>query len=125
MLYGTAYVAERYSGIRAFLEQKPAAAAANGGDGAARSGGGGGSDTEGAAGAVRRDPRLLPVTAAILSGAPRFAAADVYDANARLAVLRAAAVSELSKVDLLLVPTALAHYTIKVSATTDCIGADR
>jgi hypothetical protein len=39
----------------------------------------------------------------------------VYDANAQLAQLRAVALAELRKVDVLMVPTALAHYTIQVS----------
>lgn len=49
--------------------------------------------------------------------AGKFTAADVYTHNAELAVQRAAALAQLAKVDLLLVPTAAAHYTIEVRAS--------
>jgi hypothetical protein len=52
------------------------------------------------------------VTAAIMSGALLYGAADVYDAFAMLAELRARARVEMSKVDLLLVPSAPHHYTV-------------
>ncbi|KAF5834987.1 hypothetical protein DUNSADRAFT_8044 [Dunaliella salina] len=65
------------------------------------------------------DPRLLPVTSHILAGAGNFTAVDVYDHLAAFARLRAAAVSELQKVDCLLVPTALAHYTVQEIAAEE------
>lgn len=43
-----------------------------------------------------------------------FTATDAYDHMADLARLRAAATVELRKADCLLVPTALAHYTVQV-----------
>ncbi|KXZ51619.1 hypothetical protein GPECTOR_12g583 [Gonium pectorale] len=104
MLYGTSFVAERYSGIRAFLERK---AAANGGAPAAK---------PAAAlehqGQVVDDERLLPVTRHIIAGTAKFTAADVFDHQAQLAVLRARALDELSRADVLLVPTALTHWTV-------------
>mmetsp|Transcript_16382 Transcript_16382/g.44916 ORF Transcript_16382/g.44916 Transcript_16382/m.44916 type:complete len:688 (-) Transcript_16382:929-2992(-) len=65
------------------------------------------------------DSRLLPVTSHILAGAGTFTAADVYDHLAAFARLRAAAVSELQRVDCLLVPTALAHYTVQEIAAEE------
>ncbi|GLI71220.1 hypothetical protein VaNZ11_016284 [Volvox africanus] len=102
MLYGTSFVAERYSGIRAFLEKgEPftAAVTAEKGVGECQA-------------AVVSDERLLPVTRHIISGTGKFTAADVYDHLAQMAVLRARALDELSRVDLLLVPTALTHWTV-------------
>ncbi|GIL80104.1 hypothetical protein Vretifemale_9289 [Volvox reticuliferus] len=102
MLYGTSFVAERYSGIRAFLEKgKPftAAVTAEKGVGECQA-------------AVASDERLLPVTRHIIAGTGKFTAADVYDHLAQMAVLRARALDELSRVDLLLVPTALTHWTV-------------
>lgn len=49
-----------------------------------------------------------------------FTATDVYDHLASLAKLRAAAVSELQKADCLLVPTALAHFTVQVRLGIRC-----
>ncbi|GLC42946.1 hypothetical protein PLESTB_000289000 [Pleodorina starrii] len=100
MLYGTSFVAERFSGIRAFLEKgMPAAAATEKGSLERQS-------------AVVSDERLLPVTRHIIAGAGKFTATDVYDHMAQMAVLRARALDELSRVDLLLVPTALTHWTV-------------
>ncbi len=59
MLYGTSFVAERYSGIRTFLEAgEPYKAAVAGGVAGGE-----------AQAAVVLDERLLPVTRAIISGA--------------------------------------------------------
>eukprot|EP00891_Asterochloris_glomerata_P000621 jgi/Astpho2/621/Aster-04463 len=108
LLYESSFVAERYAGIRAFLER--ASGTANGlrddhpktrkkrhlhpGD-------------------ILQDPRLERVLGAILSGAPNFVAADVFEDLAKLRVLQAAARVQMAKVDCLLVPTALHHYTVK------------
>lgn len=61
---------------------------------------------------IAGDVRMERVTAAILSGAPRFSAADVYDGLARLAELAARARIEFTRIDFLLVPSALHHYLI-------------
>ena len=52
------------------------------------------------------------VTAAILSGAPQYSAADTFDAFTKLNELKAAARVEMAKVDFLVVPSAAHHYTI-------------
>ncbi|BDA50535.1 probable urea amidolyase [Coccomyxa sp. Obi] len=93
LLYTSAFLAERYSGVRAFLEagQK-------------------GTPTEAS---VAGDARMERVTAAIMAGALRYAAADVYDAFATLNDLKGRARVELAKVDFLLVPSAAHHYTVK------------
>lgn len=101
MLYGSSFVAERYSGIRAFLESSPAIK---------------GLMAEKAPMAavqatVVDDERLLPVTRHIIVGTAKFNAADVFDNIAQLAALRARAQHELARVDALLVPTALTHWT--------------
>ncbi len=44
--------------------------------------------------------------------AGKFTAADVYDHLAKMAVLRARALDEMSRADVLLVPTALTHWTV-------------
>ena len=49
----------------------------------------------------------------------KFTATDVFDDRARLAVLAARARAELSKLDLLLVPTALEHYLVAEIADTE------
>ncbi|KAL3157245.1 hypothetical protein ABBQ38_001481 [Trebouxia sp. C0009 RCD-2024] len=68
LLYESAFIAERYSGIRNFLEktqaQKP-------------------TEEE-----VAQDPRLERVIGAILSGAVKFSATDVYDGNVKLKSLK-------------------------------------
>ncbi|KAK9835411.1 hypothetical protein WJX81_007895 [Elliptochloris bilobata] len=92
LLYESAFVAERYSGIRSFLE-KPFGKMPTPEQ-------------------IMADGRMERVTAAILSGAPRFSAADVYDGLARLAELAARARTEFTRVDFLLVPSALHHYLI-------------
>ncbi|KAI8468534.1 MAG: allophanate hydrolase [Monoraphidium minutum] len=81
MLYQSSFVAERYSGIRAFLD-----AGAPGGAAAAAAGGGGGPEAALAQQrALNSDERLLPVTRAIISGSGKFTAADVFDDTARMA----------------------------------------
>lgn len=90
LLYGSSFVAERYSGIRNFLEAGKQSTAL-----------------------VIDDERLMPVTRHIIAGSSKFSAADVFDDLARLAVLRAESLHEISHVDLLLVPTALAHFTVE------------
>lgn len=54
-----------------------------------------------------------------ISFAGNFTAADVYDDNARLAVLAAAARKQLAAVDCLLVPTVLEHYLLQEIADTE------
>ena len=58
------------------------------------------------------DSRMERVTAAILSGAPQYSAADAFDAFTVLNELRAAARVEMARVDFLVVPSAAHHYTI-------------
>lgn len=93
LLYESAFVAERYSGIRAFLDRDKAEPPS--------------------AAEVAHDPRLERVIGAILSGAVKYSATDVYDGNVKLKHLKARARSQMAKVDLLLVPTALHHYTVQ------------
>ena len=65
---------------------------------------------------VKADARMERVTAAIMAGALRYAAADVYDAFATLNDLKGRARVELAKVDFLLVPSAAHHYTVQGKA---------
>jgi len=107
LLYQSSFVAERYSGIRSFLD-KPS--------------GGPAQQPEAALQQQRdlgADGRLLPVTRTIIAGAGKFTATDVFDDRARLAVLAARARAEMSKLDLLLVPTALEHYLVAEIADTE------
>ncbi len=98
LLYEASFVSERFAGIKHFLVkangQKPGAA-----------------EMLTLQAAVNDDPRVLPVIRAIISGAAKFTAADVFGDMARLAELRAAALVELAKIDMMLVPTAISHYT--------------
>ncbi|MEW5314226.1 MAG: hypothetical protein WDW38_005738 [Sanguina aurantia] len=107
MLYTASFVAERYSGIREFLEspleQDPPAGWVGPAKAAAA--------LHYMAG-VESDERLLPVTRAIICGSGKYTAADVFSDMHKMAVLRAAAVVELTKTDVLLVPSALSHFTI-------------
>lgn len=124
LLYTSAFMAERYAGIRAFVEGKvglsscayhcmglghfkswPPEARAPLQQHVLQ---GGGSSKE----AVAVDPRLQRVTAAIMSGALGYRAVDVFDAFKRLDELKCQAELEMSKIDVLLVPTAAYHYTI-------------
>ncbi len=59
------------------------------------------------------DPRLQRVTAAIMSGAVGYSAVDVFEAFTRLNELKCRAELQMDKIDILLVPTAAYHYTIK------------
>ena len=52
------------------------------------------------------------VTAAIISGAHAFSAADAFDAFTQLNELKCAARVEMARVDFLLVPSAAHHYTV-------------
>ena len=52
------------------------------------------------------------VTAAIISGAQAFSAADTFNAFTQLNELKCAARVEMAKVDFLVVPSAAHHYTI-------------
>lgn len=61
---------------------------------------------------IAGDSRMERVTAAILSGAPAFSAADTFDAFTQLNVLKCAARIEMAKVDFLIVPSAAHHYTV-------------
>ena len=61
---------------------------------------------------VAGDARMERVTAAILSGAPAFSAADSFDAFTQLSALRCAARVQMAKVDFLVVPSAAHHYTV-------------
>lgn len=61
---------------------------------------------------VAGDARMERVTGAIMAGALRFGAADVYDALTTLNELKGRARVELAKADFLLVPSAAHHYTV-------------
>ena len=63
------------------------------------------------------DARMERVTAAILSGAPQYSAADAFDAFTKLNELRAAARVEMARVDFLVVPSAAHHYTVAGGAS--------
>ncbi len=61
---------------------------------------------------IAGDMRLEHVTAAILSGALAFSAADTFDAFTQLNELKCQARIEMAKVDFLVVPSAAHHYTV-------------
>ncbi len=61
---------------------------------------------------IAGDLRMERVTAAILSGACAFSAADTFDAFTQLNQLKCAARIEMAKVDFLIVPSAAHHYTV-------------
>ncbi|KAK9834472.1 hypothetical protein WJX74_002417 [Apatococcus lobatus] len=92
LLYESGLVAERYHGILSFLKAGKAEAPS--------------------AAAVAADDRLEKVTAAILANGARCSGADVYEGQSQLHKLKAATRLELDKVDLLMVPTVLHHYTV-------------
>eukprot|EP00879_Flechtneria_rotunda_P022533 GHRR01023789.1.p1 GENE.GHRR01023789.1~~GHRR01023789.1.p1 ORF type:complete len:423 (+),score=144.74 GHRR01023789.1:210-1478(+) len=106
LLYQSSFIAERYSGIRAFADSKAGTA-----------------DNPAQALEQQRqlvsDERLMPVTRAIMAGAGKFTATDVYDDQNRLAILAAQARQQLKAIDLLLVPTVLEHYLIEEIADTE------
>ena len=94
LLYEGAFVAERYQGIREFLEQ----------------------DKECAAGTVldiSKDERMLLITRNIIANTRRYSSADVFESMDKLDALRALARRELDKIDALVVPTAAYNYTVK------------
>jgi len=114
MLYETSFVAERYAGIRAFLESGQTATGPSLKD-------------------ASSDDRLLPVTRAILAGAGglqarcttdvqhrphsplsvgKYSAADLYRDLEVLQKAKAACAAILDGVDLLLVPTVMHHYPV-------------
>ncbi|KAK9867990.1 hypothetical protein WJX84_012252 [Apatococcus fuscideae] len=92
LLYESGLIAERYHGILDFLTA---------GKGAA-------STPE----AVAQDDRLERVTAAILANGAKCSGADVYEGLTQLHNLKAVTRLELDKVDILMVPTVLHHYTV-------------
>ena len=95
LLYGGAFVAERYSGIRSFLEARaPGLEPPELAD-------------------LSIDQRLLKVTRSIMSKTENWSAADVYEGQQAMTVLRAAARLELEKIDILVVPTAAYNYTVR------------
>ena len=61
---------------------------------------------------IAGDLRLERVTAAILSGALAFSAADTFDAFTQLHEMKCKARIEMAKVDFLVVPSAAHHYTV-------------
>ncbi|KAF6249315.1 allophanate hydrolase [Scenedesmus sp. NREL 46B-D3] len=119
LLYQSSFVAERYSGLRSFLDQPSAGGAEEGAQAPAD----GGVPVDPVAAALLQqrslvtDARLLPVTRAIIS--EQFTATDAFDDKARLAVLAAAARAQLCVVDCLLVPTVLEHYLLQEVADTE------
>ena len=62
--------------------------------------------------ALAGDSRMERVTAAIISGALSFSAADAFDAFTRLNELKCAARVQMARVDFLVVPSAAHHYTV-------------
>lgn len=96
LLYGSAFVAERYAGIREFLECEMDQVTLNSRENF-----------------VYKDERILKVTRAIIGGGQRFSAADVYDGLQKLATLKAASRVQLEKIDVFIVPTAAYNYTVE------------
>jgi allophanate hydrolase len=91
LLYQGPFVAERYSGIRRFLE--------GGGSNCGRN--------------VSEDDRLLGITRSIISNHSKWNATDVFTALEKLAHLKAAARTQMGKVDIIVVPTVPHYYTVK------------
>eukprot|EP00884_Botryococcus_braunii_P008390 jgi/Botrbrau1/17552/Bobra.0166s0001.2 len=99
LLYESALIAERVSGIKVFLESgevKPCTAAS-----------------------VREDARLEKVIGAILARGLEYEASDVFDALTRLNELRCEGRLQLEKVDIIMVPTALHHYLVEEVEATE------
>ena len=95
LLYGGAFVAERYAGIRSFLESRaPGLEPPELAD-------------------LSIDQRLLKVTRSIIAKTEHWSAADVYESQQTLYGLRGAARPELAKIDILVVPTAAYNYTVR------------
>ncbi|KAL4458329.1 hypothetical protein ABPG75_013194 [Micractinium tetrahymenae] len=96
LLYGAAFVAERYAGIRAFLEGPAGRPAARGGLADCSS-----------------DGRMLKVIRSIISKTSNFSSADVFEGLQQLSQLRAKCRAELAKADVLVVPTSAYNYTVQ------------
>lgn len=96
LLYGAAFVAERYAGIRAFLEAPAGTSAA-----------------PGSLADVSGDARMLKVIRRILSNTGNFSSADVFQGLQQLSQLRARCRAELAKTDVLVVPTSAYNYTVQ------------
>lgn len=94
LLYEGAFVAERYQGIRSFLEE--------------------GCDrpSNGIVKDVSDDGRMLLITRRIIANTQQYSSADVFESMEQLDTLRALARKELDKIDVLVVPTAAYNYTI-------------
>ncbi|PSC69624.1 allophanate hydrolase [Micractinium conductrix] len=98
LLYGAAFVAERYAGIKAFLEAPEAGGVAAG---------------PAALAPLHGDDRMLKVIRSIISKTANFSSADVFAGLQQLSVLRGKCRAELAKVDLIVVPTSAYNYTVK------------
>jgi allophanate hydrolase len=92
LLYQGPFVAERYAGIRGFLE---------------------GCDNCGLPVDVSKDDRLLGITRSVISNHAKWNATDVFSAFEELAHLKAAARMQMDKVDIILVPTVAHYYTVE------------
>ena len=94
LLYEGAFVAERYQGIRSFLEEgfdKP---------------------SNGVVKDVSDDDRMLLITRRIIANTQQYSPADVFESMEQLDTLKALARKELDQIDVLVVPTAAYNYTI-------------
>lgn len=94
LLYEGAFVAERYQGIRGFLEQDQKC------------------DT-GSVLDVSNDERMVLITRKIIANTKQYSSADVFESMEKLDALKALARKELDKIDVLVVPTAAYNYTVK------------
>jgi len=94
LLYEGAFIAERYQGVRSFIEK-------------------GDVIPPGKVKDISNDERMLLITRSIIANTEKFNSADVFASMADLDVLKAEARKELDKIDVLLVPTAAYHYTIQ------------
>ena len=91
MLYGSAFAAERLTGIKEFFARAP--------------------------------DSFDPSVRAILEGAAKYSAVDLFDAQYKQAGLKILAEAELAKIDLLLLPTAPASFTV-AQMQADPLGAN-
>jgi len=98
-LYGGAFVAERYSGIRHFLEEGGRKKVVS-------------EDGTLQVADVLADDRLLKVIRYVIAKAINFTAVDLFEDMARQTHLKARARMELEKIDVLVVPTAAYNYLI-------------
>jgi len=94
LLYEGAFVAERYQGIRAFLEKGRTCDAGKVVD-------------------ISNDDRMLLITRSIIANTQQYSSADVFESIDKLDALKALARLELDKIDTLVVPTAAYNYTVK------------